>query len=77
MRSGGRDDEERDMVSVIRERLEVGEYAIDPHAVATAMLARCGERNTLSELWSEVLVAAQFGDRAAGEREPLAGYDSA
>ena len=77
MVSGGRDDEERDMVSVIRERVEVGEYSIDPHAVATAMLARCGERTMLGELWSEMLVAAQSGGRAAGEQQPFARYDPA
>ncbi len=65
------------MVSAIRERVAVGEYAIDPQAVATAMLARCGERSTLSELWSEMLVTAQFGSRAAAEQEPLAGFDPA
>lgn len=77
MGSGGLADEERGMVSVIRARVEVGEYSIDPEAVATAMLARYGERDTLSELWSEMLVAAQFGGRAAGERKPFAGYDPA
>ena len=77
MGSGGRDDEEGDMVSAIRERVAVGEYAIDPQAVATAMLARCGEQNTLSELWSEVLVAAQLGGRPAGEQKPFPHFDPA
>lgn len=64
------------MVSLIKQRLEVGDYAVDPQAVATAMLARCGERTKLSDLWSEVLVAAQsIGDPR--ERETLAGPDPA
>lgn len=67
MGSGGRADEDRDMVSVIKERVEVGEYSIDPKAVATAMLAR----------WSEVLVAAQSVGRESGELEALAGHDAA
>ncbi len=57
------------MVSVIKERVEVGEYSVDPQAVATAMLSRCTERSLLGELWSEMLVAMQPSGGAAGERE--------
>jgi hypothetical protein len=75
------------MVSVIKERLAVGEYSIDPQAVATAMLARCGgqdlggckggRRPPLTALWSEVLVAAQPGDGGSVKRETFAGHDAA
>ena len=65
------------MVSVIKERLEVGEYSVDPQAVATAMLARCGERSLFGAMWSEVLVAAQLLSGDAGEGEVFAGHDPA
>ncbi len=89
MGSRGRADEDRYMVSVIKERLAVGEYSIDPQAVAAAMLARCDETSALggyeaaqrpplaSVLWSQVLVAAQSLGGDAGERETLAGHDPA
>ncbi len=89
MGSAGRADEEKDMVSVIKERIEVGEYSIDPQAVATAMLHRCGaiidpgspkgaRRPSLSALlWSEVLVAAQPRGAGPGKRETFAGHDPA
>ncbi len=70
-------DEGRDMVSVIKERVEFGEYPIDPQVVATAMLARCTGRNTLSDLWSEVLVAAQPARGHAGQGETVARHDPA
>ena len=65
------------MVSVIKERLEVGEYSVDPQAVATAMLARCGERGLFGAMWSEVLVAAQPVGGDARERKTLTGHDPA
>ena len=77
------------MVSVIKQRLEAGEYSIDPQAVATAMLARRDGLGALggcktgrcppltSLLWSQVLVAPQPGARDAGERETFAGHDPA
>lgn len=61
------------MVEVIKERVEGGRYAVDPHAVAEAMLARREEGGRLGSLWSEVLVAAQLATRP--ERDPLSGFD--
>jgi hypothetical protein len=53
------------------ERIARGEYVVDPHAVAEAMLRR---------LWSTVLVAPESLDRPAvlaDEDEPVAGDDLA
>ncbi len=63
------------MVSQIKESLDVGEYSVDPWAVAAAMLARCGKPKALDDLWSEVLVATQPGSGDAGERQAFAGDD--
>ncbi len=66
------------MVSAIKESLDVGEYSVDPHEVAAAMLARCGKPEKLGDLWSEVFVAAQ-PDRPdppdTGERQAFARHD--
>lgn len=59
MGPGDPGDERENMISVIKERLEGGEYSIDPKAVAAAMLIRGRERTKLGDLWSEVLVAPQ------------------
>ena len=84
-RTGGAD-EEKDMVSVIKERLDVGTYSIDPQAVATAMLAHIGGPGgckggrcppLTSFLWSEMLVAPQLGGGDAGEHDAFAGPDPA
>ena len=65
------------MISVIKERLELGEYSVDPQAVATAMLARSGEGGLFGAMWSEVLVAAQLLGGDAGEGDAFAGHDPA
>ena len=77
------------MVSVIKERLAVGEYSIDPQAVATAMLTRFGALGdpggckvgpappSSALPSSEVLVAAQAGGAGPGKRETFAGHDPA
>jgi hypothetical protein len=72
-----RGDEEWDMVSAIKESLDVGEYSVDPQAVAAAMLARCAKPEKLGDLWSEVLIAPQPGRGDAGERQAFAGHDLA
>jgi hypothetical protein len=74
MLSGDRSDEERDMVEVIKERIEGGSYAVDPHAVAEAMLSRAGGSDPLQSLWSAVLVALQFP--GSGEPKPVTGLDA-
>ena len=70
-----RADERWDMVSAIKESLDVGEYSVDPQAVAAAMLARCGKPEKLGDLWSEVFVAAQPNPPDTGERQAFAGHD--
>ena len=89
MGSTDRADEEMDMVALIKKRVEFGDYSVDPQAVATAMLARCGalgdsggckggRRPPLTALrWSEVLVAAQPVGGDARERKTLTGHDPA
>lgn len=73
----GRAVEKDHMVSVLKERVELGDYRVDPEVVAAAMLARCGERSVLGDLCSKVLVSAQLGSLDARQRNALAGPDQA
>lgn len=63
------------MIQVIKERVEGGHYAVDPRAVAEAMLVHRGRGEQLRSLWSEVLVAPQALAQAA-ERDALTGLDA-
>lgn len=65
------------MISVLRERIQVGDYRIDPQQVATAMLARWDRAGGLATAWSEMLVAAQPVGGEPGESHALAGHDPA
>jgi Anti-sigma-28 factor, FlgM len=55
----------------LSEAIARGEYEIDPHAVAEAIIARRGERWVANVVLSEVLVAAQAADRPAGKPDSL------
>ena len=55
-----RPDDERSMVQELRQRVAGGEYTVDPHAVAEAILSRRPPRTGLASLCSEMLVAAQL-----------------
>ncbi len=69
-------DDDRHMVEVLRERVLAGDYAVDPRAVAEAMLARRRERDPSWMVCSEMLIAAQPTRGRSGEREPLARDDA-
>ena len=64
------------MVSVIKERVDGGDYSVDPLDVAAAMLERLRSPAKLADLCSEMLVATQLTG-ASGELETLAGDDPA
>jgi hypothetical protein len=53
----------------LRRRVRAGEYVVDPHAVAEAMLRRRDDRATARRL-SRVLVAGQLDRLAAPADEP-------
>ena len=53
----------------LRRRVAAGEYVVDPHAVAEAMLRRHEDRATARRL-SRVLVAGQLDRLAAPADEP-------
>lgn len=68
-------DEEVDMVAVIKQRVAGGEYSVDTRAVAEAILTRRRGSDPLQALCSQMLVAAQFAERSAGQLGSLAGDD--
>lgn len=61
------------MVAMIKQRVAGGEYSVDSHAVAQAILTRKRESDPLQELCSQMLVAAKASGRPASEFEPLSG----
>ena len=61
------------MVSVIKQRVAGGEYSVDTHAVAEAILTRKRESDPLQALCSQMLVAAQPADWFADELKPFPG----
>ena len=66
------------MVQGLRERVASGDYSVDPHVVAEAILTRSAWGRTMAGFSSEVLVAAQpLGSPDPGELEALAGDDAA
>lgn len=61
------------MVAVIKQQVAGGEYSVDSHAVAEAILTRRRESDPLQALFSQMLVAAQPADWFADELEPFTG----
>jgi len=67
------------MVEGLKKRVASGDYSVDPHVVAEAILTRSPWGRTMEGgLCSEVLVAVQpLGSPDSGELEALAGDDAA
>jgi hypothetical protein len=53
----------------LKRRIAAGEYVVDPHAVAAAMLRRGAERAEARRL-SRMLVAGELDRLSAGREEP-------
>lgn len=71
--SGGADS---DRMEGLRSKVDRGTYAVDPRAIAEAILAR-RHGGGLRALCSEMLIAAQLGATDAPKPDALAGDDSA
>jgi hypothetical protein len=67
--------DEDSVMARVKQQIESSGYAVDPQAVAAAMIARLRDRQALRTLASEVLVAAQPGRPAPFEHQPRAGHD--
>lgn len=64
------------MISVLKQRVDGGEYSVDPLDVAAAMLERFRRPSKVADLCSEMLVATQLAG-GPGEPEALSGDDPA
>lgn len=60
------------MIEELKGQIRRDEYVVEPVLVAAAMLTRRADRNRLTALHSQVLVAAQTAPRS-GEQEPFTG----
>lgn len=69
-------DDRRSMIATIKQRVAGGDYRVDTHAVADAILTRERASDPLQALCSQMLVAAKASGRTADELEPFADDDA-